>query len=171
MAGKQESAKIGGVVVPPEERTPLVDQLLHMVLDLQKENEKLRAEIDRLKGLPETPRRPPQPSTLNDPQGKPSRIGKKKRKRRGKRPGSTKRVKTRSLEIHETIPLRLEGLPEGTRPLGFTDFFVQDLKFESHNIRYRRGRYQLPDGSFVTAPLPEHVGSHFGSSAGFYCRW
>ncbi len=162
MSGKQEALKIGGVVVPPDERTPLVDQLLHMVLDLQKENEKLRTEIDRLKGLPETPKRPPQPSTLNDPQGKPSRIGQKKRKRRGKRPGSTKRAKTRSLEIHDTIPLRLEGLPEGTRPLGFTDFFVQDLKFEPHNIRYRRGRYQLPDGRFLTAPLPEHVTSHFG---------
>jgi hypothetical protein len=168
MAGKQELLKIGGVVVTPEERTPLVDRLLHMVLDVQKENEKLRAEIDRLKGLPETPKRPPQPSTLNDPQGKPSRLGKKKRKRRGKRPGSSKRAKTKSLEIHETIPLRLEGLPEGTRPLGFTDFFVQDLKFEPHNIRYRRGRYQLPDGSFLTAPLPEHVASHFGPTLRSY---
>ena len=163
MARTQEPLKIGNLVIPPDERTPLVEQLVHMLLELQREIEKLRDEIGRLKGLPETPKRPPQPSTLNDPQGKPSQLSKKKRKkRRGKRPGSAKRAKTQQLKIHETIPLRLDGLPEGTRQLGFTDFYVQDLKFEAHNIRYRRARYQLPDGSFLTAPLPAHVTSHFG---------
>lgn len=165
----QETLKIGGLVIPPDERTPLIDQLLHMVQDLQKENEKLRAEIDRLKGLPETPKRPPQPSTLNDPQGKPSEVrGRKKKKRRGKRPGSSKRAKTGTLEIDETISLRLEGLPDGTKPLGFTDFYVQDLKIEPRNVRYRRARYQLPDGSFLTAPLPAHVTSHFGPNLHSY---
>jgi hypothetical protein len=165
MARTQEALKIGNLVIPPDERTPLVEQLVHMLMDLQRENEKLRAEIDRLRGLPQTPKRPPQPSSLNDPLGLPSRLGKKNRKgkkRRGKRPGSAKRAKTQQLEIHETIPLRLDGLPEGTRQLGFTDFYVQDLKFEAHNIRYRRARYRLPDGSFLTAPLPAHVTSHFG---------
>jgi hypothetical protein len=66
------------------------------------------------------------------------------------------------LRIDETVPLRLDGLPEGTKPLGFVDFHVQDITVESHNICYRRARYRLPDGSFLTAPLPEHVTSHFG---------
>ena len=123
MAGTQETLTVCGVVIPPEERTPLVDHLVHVLLDQQKEIEKLRDEINRQKGLPETPKRPPQPSTLNDPQGKPSQSGKKK-KRRGKRPGSAKRDKTRRLEIHETTPLRLDGLPDGTKPLGFTDLHV-----------------------------------------------
>lgn len=169
MAGTQETLKIGGIKIAPEERTPLIDQLLHLVQQLQQENEILRAEINRLKGLPEIPRRPPQPSTLNDPQGKPSQVRKKKKKkRRGKRPGSAKRAKTAKLEIHESIPLRLEGLPEGTKPLGFTDYYVQDLKIQPHNIRYRRARYQLPDGSFQTAPLPADVTSHFGSTLRSY---
>jgi hypothetical protein len=169
MARTQEAQTVCGVEVSPDQLTPLVDQLLHALQDLQQENEKLRAEIDRLKGLPETPKRTPQPSTLNDPQGKPSRVGKKKRKkRRGKRPGSAKRAKTQRLEVHETIPLLLDSLPEGSRPLGFTDFYVQDLKFEAHNIRYRRARYQLPDGSFLTAPLPAHVTGHFGPTLHSY---
>jgi len=169
MAATQETLTVCGVVIPPEERTPLVDQLLHVLIDQQKEIEKLRDEINRDKGLPETPKRPPQPSTLNDPKGKPSQSGKKKKKkRRGKRPGAAKRAKTRRLEIHETIPLRLDGLPDGTKPLGFTDFYVQDLKIEPHNIRYRRGRYQLPDGRFLTAPLPEHVSGHFGPTLHSY---
>lgn len=163
MAGKQDIATVAGVVVAAEERTPLVEQLLRALHDLQKENEQLRAEIDRLKGLPELPRRSAAPSTLNDPQGKPSQMDKNKRKkRRGKRPGSAKRAKTEQLEIHESVPLELDGLPEGTKRLGYTDFVVQDLKIHAHNTRYRRGRYQLPDGSFSAAPLPEHVSGHFG---------
>jgi hypothetical protein len=36
------------------------------------------------------------------------------------------------------------------------------LRLEPYNTRYRRGRYQLPDGTIVTAPLPEGVKLHFG---------
>jgi hypothetical protein len=119
MAGKQENT-ICGFEIPPEERTPLVEQLLRVIFELQQENKKLRAEVDRLKGLPERPERPQQPSTLNDPQGKPSQVArKKKKKRRGKRPGSAKRAKTRRLKIHETVPLELADLPEGTERLGY----------------------------------------------------
>lgn len=168
MAGAQESLTVCGVVIPPEERTPLVDQLLHVLLDQQKEIQQLRDEINRNKGLPETPKRSPGPSALNDPERKPSQIGKKKKRRRGKRPGSAKRVKTQRLDIHETIPLHLAHLPEGANRLGFADYYVQDLKVEPHNIRYRRARYRLPDGSFRTAPLPEHVSGHFGPALHSY---
>ncbi len=64
--------------------------------------------------------------------------------------------------IHETIPVPLEGLPEGTRQNGYEDFVVQDLKIEAHNVCYRRLRYLLPDGTSRTAPLPAHVQGHFG---------
>ena len=64
--------------------------------------------------------------------------------------------------IHETIPVPLEGLPEGTRQNGYEDFVVQELKIEAHNICYRRLRYLLPDGTSHTAPLPAHVQGHFG---------
>jgi hypothetical protein len=168
MTAKQEGT-ICGIDVPPEERTPLVEQLLRVIFELRQENEKLRAEVDRLKDLPERPRRPQQPSTLNDPQGKPSQVARRKRrKRRGKRPGSAKRAKTRRLKVHETVPLKLNDVPEGTERLGYADFYVQDLKVEAHNIRYRRARYRLPDGSFRTAPLPDHVASHFGSTLRAY---
>jgi hypothetical protein len=47
--------KIGGIEVPAEERTPLVDHLLRVIEQLQAENRQLRDEIDRLKGLPRRP--------------------------------------------------------------------------------------------------------------------
>jgi hypothetical protein len=152
-----EPIKVAGIEVPAEERTPLVDRLLRVVEEQQAEIKALRDEIDRLKGLP---RRPIiRPSTLNEPHPDP----KHKKRRRGKRPGSAKRQKTAELVIHKTIPVPLDGLPEGTRQNGYEDFVVQDLNIEAHNICYRRLRYQLPDGTSRTAPLPAHVQGHFGS--------
>jgi hypothetical protein len=147
---------VAGIEVPAEERTPLVDRLLRVIEEQQAEMRALRDAIDRLKGLP---RRPTiRPSTLNAPHPDPSH----KRKRRGKRPGSAKRQKTGELMIHETIPVSLEGLPEGTRQNGYEDFVVQDLNIEVHNVCYRRLRYLLPDGTSQTAHLPAHVHGHFG---------
>jgi hypothetical protein len=149
--------KVAGIEVSAEERTPLVDRLLGVIEKQQAEIRALRDEIARMKGLP---RRPTiRPSTLNAPHPGPSH----KKKRRGKRPGSAKRRKTPELVIHETVPLPLEGLPEGTRQNGYEDFVVQDLKIEAHNVCYRRLRYLLPDGSSRTAPLPAHVEGHFGA--------
>ena len=132
--------RVAGIEVPAEERTPLVDHLLRVIEELRAENRQLRDEIDRLKGLP--PRPTIRASTLNAPHPDPSH----KKKHRGKRPGSAKRQKTGELMIHETIPVPLEGLPEGTQQNGYEDFVVQDLKIEAHNVCYRRLRHLLPDG-------------------------
>jgi hypothetical protein len=156
MAGKPAAQIVCGIEIPAEQRTPLVEALLRLV-------EQLQEEIRRLKGLPEKPKRPPQSSPLDDP-SPPSASGEKKKPNTpdGKRPGSAKRSKTRELVIHEDVPLPLTDLPEGAEFLGYHDFIVQDLKIEPHNTRYRRARYKLPDGTFVTAPLPQEVTSHFG---------
>jgi hypothetical protein len=156
MAGKPGTRTVCGIEVPEEERTPLVEALLRLV-------EQLQEEIQRLKGLPEKPKRPLQPSPLDDP-SPPSVSGEKKKPNTpdGKRPGSAKRSKTRELVIHEDVRLHLDDLPEGAKFLGYQDFTVQDLKVEPHNTRYRRCRYQLPDGRVVIAPLPKEVTLHFG---------
>jgi len=96
--------KIAGIEVPAEEMTPLVERLLRVIDELRLENRRLRDEIARLKGLSPRPRI--RPSTLNAPHPDPSH---KRKKRRGKRPGSAKRRKTAELEIHETIPVPLDG--------------------------------------------------------------
>jgi Transposase IS66 family len=148
--------KIAGVAVSAEERTPLVDRLLRIIEEQQAEMRAMRDELARLKGLP---RRPIiRPSTLNASHPDPLH----KRRKRGKRPGSAKRQKTAELKIHETIPVPLEGLPEGTLQNGYEDFVVQDLKIEAHNVCYRRLRHLLPNGTGRTAPLPGHVQGHFG---------
>ena len=147
---------VAGIEIPAEERTPLVDCLLRVIEELRAENRALRDEIARLKGLP--PRPTIRPSTLHAPHPDP----KHKKRRRGKRPGSAKRQKTDELTIHETIPVPLQELPEGTQQNGYEDFVVHELKIEANNVCYRRLRYLLPDGTSRTAPLPAHVQGHFG---------
>ncbi len=161
--------KIAMPVIRPEELTPLVEELLGIISQLNQRMETLEAEVSRLKGLPEKPRYG-KSSTLEDPDGKPSDFdrNKKKKKARGKRPGSAKRSKTAELEVHQTIPLEIPDLPEGTQRLGFKDYFVQDVMIEAFNTYYRRTRYRLPDGTFVTAPLPANVNGHFGNTLRSY---
>lgn len=161
--------EVSGIEIRPEERTPLVERLLQMieeqmrVMAQQREEIRgLRDEIARLKKLP--PRPTIRPSTLNQPHPDPAH----KKRRRGKRPGSAKRQKTVALTIHETVPLPLEGLPEGTERRGCEEFVVQDLVLGAHNRCYQRFRYRLPDGTCRTAPLPAEVRGHFGPTLRSY---
>ena len=195
MEWKPDTQTICGVEIRPEQRTPLVDSLLRVIEQLLVANEQLlvankqlqatvqqqhlridqlEEEVRRLKGLPDKPKRKPGPSPLNDPSGPPSASGQTKKEPNtpgGKRPGSAKRSKTRDLIIHEDVPLLLDDLPDGNRFLGYLDFTIQDLVLGPHNTRYRRGRYQLPDGTIVTAALPRDVTSHFGSTLRQYALY
>ena len=165
MSATSEPQIVFGIEIAPEQRTPLVELLLRVIAEQHQEIEQLEAEIHRLQGLPEKPKRRASPSGLNEPDAPPSEADRKEKTRRqGKRPGSAKRSKTRELTIHETVTIPIEDLPEGSRHLGYEDFTVQDLRVEPHNTRYRRARYVLADGTFRTAALPEHVTSHFGAT-------
>jgi len=121
--------------------------LVAVIQRQEREIQDLRDEIHRLKG---TPRRPKiAPSRLL----KPPPTGKADTK--GTRPGSAKRQNTKHLKIDETLPLYLDDLPDGSRLEGYRDFVVQDLVVKTHNVRYRRAVYRLPDGSLRVAPRPD----------------
>jgi hypothetical protein len=112
----------------------------------------LRDEIHKLKGTTQRPKI--EPSRLLKPP-KPKNPG-------DKRPGSEKRSKTAELPIHRDVSLVLEGLPAGTLVEGYRDFVVQNLIIATHNTRYRRTVYRLPDGTLQVAPRPAEVSGHFG---------
>ncbi|MFH0824941.1 MAG: hypothetical protein V2B18_19485 [Pseudomonadota bacterium] len=143
--------------MPDEERTPLVVLVLE-ILQLQQEHiQELRDEIAGMKGQKLKP--PIKPSKLekksenNEQQSSP-----------GKRPGSTKREKTKELRIHETVTLPAENVPKGSVRKGYEEFTVQGIRFRLHNKLYRRERRLAPDGRTFVAPLPEDVvfvGGHF----------
>jgi hypothetical protein len=150
-----------------EDRTPLVEallgmmrQLLDRVARLEEDNQVLRDEIARLKGL--KPRPDIKPSILEATQPKtPKQEG-------GKRPGSAKRPKTAELHIHNELPLHPENLPEGATFRCYEPYVVQELIIKNENTRYLRARYDLPGGGSVLAPFPEGIlpveGGHFGAN-------
>jgi hypothetical protein len=159
---------IAGIVIPAEQRTPLIDLLLRKIVEMEEEIRRLKDEIARLQGHSQRPEI--KPSTLHGTtppsQGNPKKKTKKRRK--GKRPGSAKRRKTRELRIDETFLRHPETLPEGASLEGYQDFVVQNLVFESHNVKYRLAKYRLPEGGYVHGKLPDDVDSHFGKNLQCY---
>jgi hypothetical protein len=155
--------QIAGIEIPVAEQTPLVLALLAVIQRQEREIQDLRDEIHRLKGTPQRPKI--QPSRLL----KPPPTGKAAPQK--KRPGSAKRQKTKDLKIDETLPLYLEDLPDGSRLEGYRDFVVQDLVVKTHNVRYRRAVYRLPDGSLRVAPRPDGIDAHFGVGLREHVLW
>lgn len=149
--------------IPDAERTPLVEVLLAIIdaqqlriQQLEETIQQLRDEIAILKG--QKPRPEIKPSQLETPPPKPpSTEGKK-------RPGSEKRSKNVTLVITEELLVFVPDAPDGSVPLRYEEYIVQELVIEVKTTRYLRERIRLPDGSTVLAPLPDDVleGQHFG---------
>lgn len=141
--------------IPEHERTPLVLVLLDLLHQQQERIAYLEDEIATLKGL--KPRPTIQPSTLETPAPQPRSPGQK-------RPGSEKRPKNAQLAIHREVLVPLPNPPTGAVFKGYEDYVVQELVLHAEAIRYRRERWQLPDGTSRLAPLPGEVlpGDHFG---------
>lgn len=152
-------------LIPPtiseHEKNPLVLKLASFIeqqsniIEQQAEQiQQLKDEIARLKDHP------------RKPDIKPSSLEKKKKskskKPKGKRPGSKKRKKTAQLQIHETVPIPLENIPEGAEFKGYNPFVVQGLKIQLHNTKYLLATYETADGKYLCSKLPEHLnGKHF----------
>ena len=115
------------------------------------ENQQLKDEIRRLKGLP--PRPPMKPSGMEKATDrfaaeKPSQADASPPRRRG--PGVSK------LSIDRTVTLTTSA-PAGSRHKGYEDIIVQDIAFKPEVTLYRRERWAMPDGRTVTAELPASV--------------
>ena len=141
--------------IPEEDkRNSTVLLLLEMLHQQGELIQQLKDEIARLKGHNQRPKIPP--SQLEGSK-------RRKKKRRGKkRPGSKKRHKTAKLEIHDTIMIEPEHIPEGSVFKGYNDFVVQGIKIGANNTRYRLKTYETPDGEYICAKLPQSLkGKHF----------
>lgn len=139
-------------IIPEEEKTPVVIQLLEIIQVQADAIQILKDEISRVKGLKGKPAI--KPSTLENPKNdeKPGKKGKK----------SNKKAKTSELEVHETRILQPEHIPTGSEFKGYQDFTVQDLILSNWNVVYRRARYLTPSGDYIVGQLPPGIGCHFG---------
>jgi hypothetical protein len=134
-------AELKGVVVKQWEQ----------IVELQRMVAALRDEITRLKGGPGRPNL--KPSGMERGTEPPETSGK------GKRPRGSTRCK---LAIDEERTVTVVALPRGSRFKGYTSHVVQDLLIRAHVVNFRCERWQAPDGSMVTAPLPAGIAGHFG---------
>ena len=163
--------------IPESERSPLVDTLLGLLEQLVEENrrqaetiQQLRDEIAHLKGEKGKPKF--KASGMNENAGTDSDgddeddAGSDTTDPQKKRPGSQKRSKKKTLPIHETQIVAPEAeIPAGSKFKGYDDFIVQEIRFEAHNICYRRELWQTPEGAWLRGELPAYQkGQSFGPS-------
>jgi hypothetical protein len=128
----------------------LVIKLLEQVTELQRANAALRDEIARLKGGPGRPTI--KPSGMEKATEPPKPGGAQSPKR-----GPTKT----KLTITEQQTVKVAA-PPGSRFKGYTSFIVQDLILRPHVVDFRCERWLTPDGTVLTASLPDGIDSHFG---------
>ena len=146
--------------------------LIHEVTRLGAENEKLvgavgrlriehqtvKDELARLKRLP--PRPPHKPSGMDKAtEAKGPEGGGEKGGRSTQRRGS----QLDKLTIGATVVVSAQA-PAGSRHKGYEDIVVQDLSLTPTATRYRRERWETPDGETIVAELdPGIVGGYTNS--------
>jgi hypothetical protein len=153
----------------PSELIGVVRDLIGEVTRLRSENEKLgvafaklkvehqavKDELARLKHLP--PRPPQRPSGMDratDARG--PEAGGDKGGRSTRRRGS----QLEKLTIGATVVVRVKA-PAGSRHKGYEDIVVQDLSLHPQVTRYRRERWETPNGKTIIADLdPSIVGGY-----------
>jgi Transposase IS66 family len=113
----------------------------------REEIQTLRDEVARLQKQKTKPNL--SPSALNDKKGK--KRGKRKHKHKAPRP------------VDQTVVVKAEQVPEGSRFKGYDDYVVQELIIKTQTTRYRVEKWVSPDGKLITGTLPvECAEGHFG---------
>ncbi len=130
-----------------------VDAQQATIAALRTENQALRDEVARLKGLP--PRPPSRPSGMEQAT-QPGAAD--KGAKRSKLPRGVKR--DRDAVTAERVCKA--SVPAGWRFKGYEDILVRDLHLSAEVIRYRRERWLLPSGETVLAALPVGIVGGFG---------
>ncbi len=150
----------------------VVRDLIGEVTRLRAENEKLGAalaqlriehqatkdELARLKGLPPRPKF--KPSGMDKSTGAkepPTGGGEKKAVRSLRRRGR----QLDRLKIGATIVVKADP-PAGSRNKGFEDIVVQELSLFPQVTRYRRERWETPDGETIVADLDPAIAGGYG---------
>ncbi len=123
----------------------LVGTLVGEVQRLQAENQALRDEVARLKGLP--PRPPLRPSGM-EKATEPGAVGKSRKRSRRRRGAKRDRDAVTAERVLKAT------VPAGSRFKGYEDYLVRELHLSAAVIRYRRERWLTPSGETVVAPLP-----------------
>jgi len=123
---------------------------------LRVEHQAVKDELARLKKLP--PRPPQKPSGMDKATDRPdSQANAPKGGRSTQRRGSN----LDKLTVTQTIEVKVDA-PAGSRHKGYEEIVVQDLVLNPLVTRYRRERWETPDGKTLTAPLDPGIVGGYG---------
>ena len=151
----------------PEELRQAIVMLLNLVSDLQQENLKQKAEIQRLRD---------ENNRLKGEQGKPKIKGNKRastdhsseteRKKQPKpKPKRKKRRPHQEVKIdrEETLVIPEERLPADAIRKGYEEVVVQDVELKTNNVLYHKEKWYSPsEKRTYLAELPEGYQGQFG---------
>ena len=130
-----------------------ISSLEERMLEKEAKIESLEAEIRVLKSLPKKPKLEASNLDKTPDVGTGKSGGQPK-----KRPGSEKRKKKETLEIHEYIKIELKDIPVGWQLVGYKNRIIQDIIVRSNNISYDLEIWRSPDGlEQRVASLPAYL--------------
>jgi len=134
----------------------IVETLNQEILELKRQNQELRDEINRLKGEQGKPKIKPSKKNPSQYSSEKEREKPKKRNKRSK----NDRIKTHDRQIcHVDKSL----LPKDAQFKGYDRVVVQDIKFEAHNILFQKEKYYSPSlNKSYLASLPPGYEGEFG---------
>ena len=136
----------------------LIEAVTSDLRDAQAEIERLRDEINRLKGEQGKPK-----IKANTP--KPPRVDYSSETERHKPKSRQKRRKRANLEIHreQTLEVEKTSLPPDAEFKGYEDVVVQDVIFRADNVCFHKEKYWAPStGQTYLAELPIGYEGQFG---------
>src|SRR6266849_664155 len=133
------------------------EKLSGALTKLKAEHQVVKDELARLKNLP--PRPPQKPSGMDKATerggsgGGKSAKGEKSSRRRGSQ--------LDKLTIDATVVVRAKA-PAGSRHKGYEEIVVQDLSLSPQVTRYRRERWETPEGKTIIAELDPGIVGGYG---------
>jgi hypothetical protein len=151
--------------IQDENARQLIVQLLNLIEDLsadlrdaQAQNQRLRDEINRLKGEQGKPK-----TKGNTP--KPPRVDYSSERERRKPKPRQKQAKKAKLEIHreQTLEVDKASLPPDAEFKGYEDVVVQDIVFRADNVCFHKEKFWAGStGQTYLAELPRGYEGQFG---------
>jgi hypothetical protein len=151
--------------IQDENARELIIQLMNLIeavsanlREVQAENQRLRDEINRLKGEQGKP-------NIKGNKPKPPRSNYSSEQERRKPKQRRKRSKKATIKIHreQTLEVDKDSLPEDAEFKGYEKVVVQDVVFRADNIRFHKEKYwAYSTGKTYLAQLPLGYEGQFG---------
>jgi hypothetical protein len=135
-----------------------ITDLQHKNQSLSKQVESLTSEIRRLKKLKTKPSM--RASKMNKDDDKTGGADNDNNDGSGKRPGSDKRSKHDTIIINKVEIIKAVDIPHGSKFKGYKKYTVQGIAIQLDNRLFKLERWQLPDGTYKVAELPEGYKRH-----------